>query len=58
MFLLEDYQILLTGVCLSNSTGSSAVLVMKHLILKQILSCTVARPRFLTMPRTGLIQDV
>lgn len=49
MFLLEDYQILLTRVCLSDSTGSSAVFVMKQLILKQIWSCTLASPSSLTI---------
>lgn len=47
MFLLEDYQILLTGVRLSNSTGVSAVLVMKHLILKQTQSALWQGPGFL-----------
>jgi len=58
MFLLEDYQILLTGVRLSSATGSSALLVIKHLIPKQIQSCTLARSNSLTTLRIGHVCDV
>lgn len=58
MFLLEDYQILLTVVHLSNSLGSSAVLVMKHLIPKLMQSCTLARSSSLTTLGIGHVCDV